>query len=215
MGLRQGTMIHLNGNILCSIDVKTTGLNSIEHEIFEIGIVPLDSFLNRRRDLKPLDLSIRPNYPDKIDWNHLERQNTKATLQKVMQSGLPAHVGREIFERWLRDLNLRERKRIAPVGYNYSFENRFLRQWLGDLSYREVFDDTETRDVITVARFLNDMADIRQSEYPFKKVRLVYLASKLKVWADYGRHRSAIHDAAITGDVYKALLELTRKEMIQ
>jgi DNA polymerase III epsilon subunit-like protein len=211
---RQTTMVHLNGNLLCSIDVKTTGLDSTEHEIYEIGILPVDSFLFRRKDRKPLDLLIRPNYPDKIDWNFLEKNNMKLQIAKALEEGHPQHVAMKLFYRWVEDLQLPQRKQIAPIGYNYSHESRFLRQWIGNLNYNVVFDDSNLRDVRVLARIINDFADIRGVIYPFRKVRLDYLAHTLNVYKDYGSIRSALHDAAIACDVYRQMLEMLRKEAL-
>jgi DNA polymerase III epsilon subunit-like protein len=211
---RQTTLVHLNGNLLCSVDVKTTGMNSTEHEIYEIGIFPVDSFLNRRKDKIPLDLLIKPNYPDKIDWNYLEKVNCKVTIEKANIEGHPQHVAIRLFERWVADLELPVRKKIAPIGYNYGHEGRFLRQWIGNLSYGTMFDDSNIRDIRVIAKFLNDLADLRGAPYPFKKIELSSIALKLNVFTDYGRTRSALHDAAITADVYKRMLDMIRKEVI-
>lgn len=211
---RQTTLIHLNGNLLCSIDIKSTGLDSTKHEIYELGILPVDSFLHRRRDRMPLDLLIRPNYPDKIDWKLLEKNRLRSQIEKALVQGHPHHVAMQLFYRWIEDLELPQRKQIAPIGYNYSNESRFLRQWIGDLNYNVIFDDSNLRDARVFARILNDLADIRGAPFPFRKVRLSYLAYHLNVYTDYGQDRSALHDAAITCDVYREMLAMIRKEVI-
>ena len=211
---RQTTFVHLNGNLLAAIDVKTTGQDSTAHEIYEIGIIPVDSFLVRRHDKMPLDLLIKPNYPEKIDWNFLEKHRCATQIKNAIAEGHPKHVARMLFQRWLEDLKLPERKLIAPLGYNYSHESRFLRCWLGHLSYGLIFDDLELRDVRVIANFMNELADIRGAPYPFRKKAFSELANTLGVFKDYGRVRSALHDAAITADIYRAQIEMMKRELI-
>ena len=211
---RQTTMVHLNGNLLAAVDVKTTGQDSTAHEIYEIGIIPLDSFIVRRQDKLPLDLLIRPERPDLVDWKFLEHRHSRVQIRKAIDEGHPPHVARMLFDRWLSDLQLPERKRIAPVGYNFAHESRFLREWLGHNTYETIFDDLELRDIRSYSKFMNDMADIRGQSYPFNKTTFSGLARLLNVYKDYGHVRCALHDAAITADIYKAMLHEMRKEMI-
>lgn len=211
---RQTTMIHLNGQLLAAIDVKTTGQDPTKHEIYEIGIVPVDSFIFRRIDKFPLDLLIRPDYPDKIDWKFLEKANCGTQIKRALDKGHPKHVARSLFDRWLADLQMLERLRIAPIAYNYGHESRFLRAWLGHLTYQQIFNDLELRDVRSIAGFMNDMADLRQAPYPFHKMQFTGLGRHLGIFRDYGRSRSALHDAAMTVDIYREMMALMRKEMI-
>ena len=46
-------MIHLNGNILCAVDVETTGLEVGFHEIWQIAVLPLDSNIKPNKDILP------------------------------------------------------------------------------------------------------------------------------------------------------------------
>jgi len=211
---RQTTLVHLNGNVLCSVSVKATGPVTSEHEIYEIGIIPVDSFYNRRHDKLPLDLLIRPNYPDKINWENYKQTRKKKLIEKAVAEGHPQHVAMRLFERWFKDLCLPVRKCIAPIGHNYSFASRHLCQWLGDLNYKIYFESKQTRDVQTIAHFLNDLADIRGAPYPFRKTVLTYLARHLNVPQNYGTTKSALHEAAMIADIYRELLRMIQKEVI-
>ena len=211
---RQTTFIHANSNLLASIDVKTTGLDANEFEIYEIAIIPVDSFLHRRKDRLPLDLLIQPSYPEKIDWGFMEKQNgVKPAIEKAIERGHPPHIARRLFERWVEDLYLPPKKKICPIGFNYGHEGRFLRKWMGHNHYDLVFDDTNIRDVRVIARFLNDLADLRGAPYPFMKVGLSQLATNLKVFQDYGRIRSALGEAAVTAEVYREMLKMLKIEV--
>jgi DNA polymerase III epsilon subunit-like protein len=50
-----GGLVHLNGNLLASVDLETTGKRAGYHEPIQIAVVPLNS------DLRPLD-GVRPFY---------------------------------------------------------------------------------------------------------------------------------------------------------
>jgi hypothetical protein len=210
----QTTSVHLNGQLLAAIDVKTTGQDSTIHEIYELAIIPVDSFIFRRKDKYPLDLLIKPDYPDKVDWKFLEKQNCGTQIRRAIEKGHPKHVARSLFDRWLEDLRMLERLRIAPIAYNYGHESRFLRAWLGHNTYQTIFNDLELRDVRSIAGFLNDMADMRQAPYPFHKLQFAGLGRHLGIFRDYGKGRSALHDAAQTIDIYREMMKITRKEMI-
>jgi DNA polymerase III epsilon subunit-like protein len=56
--------MNLNGNMLASIDVETTGLLAGVHEIVQIGLVPLDGDLNPCENHRPFYHHICPQYPE-------------------------------------------------------------------------------------------------------------------------------------------------------
>jgi len=207
-------LIHLNGNLLCGIDIETTGLDFEQHDIYELAIIPIDDKFHRNINRKWLDLVIRPSRPDNIDWSGVGKTKNKSRIERAMEKGLDSHTAMTILDRWFDEQNLGS-KRVAPVGHNYSFEARFLRAWLGSLNYETKFADYEVRDTMVIAKFLNDMADFRGEEkFPYPKANLTYLASTLKVEHDYGRAHTALADVATTIDVYRRQMEELNKIML-
>lgn len=202
---REGThIIHLNGNALCVIDVETTGLDPEKHEIVEVCFLPLDAKLEPRTDVVPFDLKIKPEKIDNIDWEAFKV--TKINFFKLVESGLDKYDAADLFEQWVEQLKLPDRKRISPLAHNWKFDNAFIRQWLSAPT-SELYIDGRSRDTMEVALYINDRADHRSEQIPFPKVNLGYLASCLKI-PHKGAH-SALGDCITTAEVYKEMLKLT------
>ena len=60
------SMQHWNGNQVCAIDTETTGLDPLYDEILQLAIIPLDSNFEVRKDVMPLEIFMKPEYPERI-----------------------------------------------------------------------------------------------------------------------------------------------------
>lgn len=207
-------LAHLNGDLLCAVDIETTGLDHELHDIYEIAIVPVDGEF-RRAKCQWLDLLIRPIRIENIDWDGVYKCKNPKRIRKAIEEGFHPDAAIALLERWFQDRNLGTKK-IAPIGSNYAFEARFLRQFLGSLNYESMFNDSQIRDTMVIARAFQDLHDFRCAswEHLFPKVGLSYLANVLKVERDYGKEHTAISDAAITVDVLRRIYEEFTKIMI-
>lgn len=207
-------MDHLNGHLLCGIDIETTGLNFEKHEIYELAIIPVNADFERDINRKWLDLKIKPSNPNTIDWDGMEWIRNSKRVKIALEGGLDSNTAMDILDFWFNQQNLGTKK-IAPLGHNYAFESRFLRMWLGELHYESLFTDAQTRDTMSNARFMNDVCEYRtETYYDYPKADLSYLASTLKVDRDYGKTHSALGDAAVTIDVYRKQIEKINSKMI-
>lgn len=195
-------MIHLNGNILCVIDVETTGLDPDKHEIVEVCFLPLDSNLEPCQDIVPFDIKIKPENLEAIDWDAFKI--TKLNFFDLCERGLDKYKAADLFEDWLQQLNLPERKRISPLAHNWPFDASFIREWLGPTSFG-IHIDGRYRDTMVTALQLNDYADNKNEPVPFPKVNLTYLASQLKI--EHTRAHSALGDCVVTAQVYKEMVK--------
>ena len=92
--------------------------------------------------------------------------------------------------------------RIIPLGHNYSFDKEFLRQWLGVMTYDQIFHFLE-RDTMRVALYMNDRAAVKGQAVPFGQVNLERVARALNIGYD-GLHNSLI-DCKITADIYREM----------
>ena len=194
-------MIHLNGNVLVCIDVETTGLQAGFHEITQVCFLPLGPDLKPRQDIVPFDLLLKIEREDRIEWDALKV--SKTDFFKHQQTAMDKYEAADLFEDWVQKLNLPERKRISPLAHNWKFDQGFIRDWLGNISY-ETYIDGRSRDTMEAALYINDVYDNRNEPIPFPKVNLSYVAAQLKIPHD--RAHNALADCVVTAEVYKKLV---------
>ena len=60
-------LLHLNGNLLVSVDLETTGRRPGYHEIIQIACVPLGPELKPAPGLLPFYTEIKPNFPERAE----------------------------------------------------------------------------------------------------------------------------------------------------
>lgn len=208
-------MQHLNGNVLCVVDIETTGLTVGTHEIFEIAMIVLDGNCKPDRKFTPLNLTIMPTRPDLIDWSSPVMEGNKGRLKQAMATGLTYDAALNIINRWFSSLNL-IRKRLAPVTQNGIFDLPFIRDFVCPLTFDDMFATNEIRDTMYLARSMNDLADVKGWPYVFEKVDLKYLCLCLGIDSTkYGSTHTAWVDALLTADVYAAQLDWLKKHTIQ
>lgn len=194
-------MKHLNGHLLCAIDCETTGLKAGYHDIVQICILPLDSQLKPSTKILPFYMDLSPKFPERAEPEAL-RVN-KLDLTNLINNGMEPYKAADLFEEWFERLKLPFRKKIAPLGHNYTFDRAFLLAWLGDETYNDFFD-YHIRDTATSALFCNDYCDFHNEKYPFPKFSLTYLASQLKV--EHGGAHDSLNDCRITAEVYRRMM---------
>lgn len=195
-------MVHLNGHVLCAIDLETTGLRAGYHEICQVAIVPLDANLNIRQDVPIYEQYIRPRYPDRIDSGAV--MVSKNVVAKAMEVGHDAEIAQDLFEYWYAKLNLPLEKRIIPLGSNYGYDRDFMQAWLGGENYNFYFD-SRCRDLMIVAAYLNDRSDFQGEQTPFNKSTLPFIARKIGIEVDPEQSHDAMYDAWLTAQCYKKL----------
>jgi DNA polymerase III epsilon subunit-like protein len=199
-----GFLVHLNGHLLCAVDIETTGLDPKKHDIIQVCVLPLDSQIRPIVDgsIKPFYTCLQPKHPENIDPQAMYRHGID--ISTIMNTGLDPWKAAEMFEEWFNGLGLAERKKIAPLGQCYVFDRGFLIEWLGHLTYEYCFD-YHIRDTASCALFMNDKSSFKiDSQPPFPKINLQYLASQLGVKTE--RLHDAMQDCLTTAAVYRAML---------
>lgn len=198
-------MIHLNGNLLCAIDIETTGLDPDKHEIYEISIIPLNGQYDVNPKYMPFDILLKPEKTDNIDWEGMRKTGNADRVVESRLKGFDQFDAADALVDWKDRLKLPEKKRIVPLAHNWGgLDKAFILKWLGPLTFDQVFH-FHYRDTMATALFLNDRADLSNEQIPFPKVNLTYLISQLKLDVQ-GRSHCAADDAMNTARVYKQLL---------
>ena len=202
------SMQHWNGNQLCVIDTETTGLDSHQHEICQICILPLDSNIEPRKDILPFYLKLIPWYPERVDEESMKTH--KIPLVDLMQNGFDKDKAIDLLAEWLEKLDLPYtpsgfRKQVVPLGQNYAFDLRFIQAWIGINMYNEYFN-YHFKDTMTTAGYLNDRAAMHGEKVPYSKVNLQWLCSTHKIKTE--RAHDALSDCVATAKVYKEMLKV-------
>lgn len=196
-------MIHLNGNLLCAIDVETTGTKAGYHEIIQICVLPLAFDLTplKKEGLYPFYTELKPTCPERIDWDAIKV--SRLDMSQLMLRALEPDRVADLFDKWFQKLKLPYNKKIVPLGCNWPFDAAFIKDWLGEENYSQFFFGLH-RDVQTAALYVNDKYDFHCEPCPFPKQNLKYLASQLRI--TYEKAHDALHDCLATAEVYRRML---------
>ena len=192
-------MVHLNGHRLCVLDVETTGLNPKIHDIIEFCAIELDS--NCEPVGQPCQLYLQPEHPETAEPQALKVN--KITLVEAMKRGIDPMKAMDVFCDWFEKMNLKPKKKIAPLGHVYQFDRGFILEWLGEKIYNLMFD-YHVRDTAIIANYMNDRAYFRNEKQPFPKQNLQYLCNELNVINP--RPHSALGDCVATAECYRKML---------
>lgn len=200
-------MQHLNGHLLCAVDVETTGLIAGFHDLIQVAVLPLDAEIKPIKTVNPFYLNIRPKFPENINYE-ASRVN-KLRVADLMKNGMDADDAADLFVEWFENLNLplttTSCKKIMPLWSNGSFDKSFLVEWLGQDCYDSCFHFHE-RDTQSLALYINDRHDFFNERVPFGRVGLNNLASYLKIKND--KPHDALQDALTTANVYRELVNM-------
>lgn len=195
-------LVHLNGNLLCSVDFETTGRAAGYHEPIQIAVVPLDSNLCPIDGLSPFYTTIMPLHPERAE-KQAGYVHGIPLSELLVDSPTPDKVQDMLIE-WYERLELPFGKTIVPLAHNWAFESKFLQAWLGvDLADR--LFHSHARDAMLYAVSLNDRAAFLGLSPPFNSVGLESLCRKFKIINQ--QSHDALCDALAEAEVYKALLQ--------
>lgn len=194
-------MIHWKKNLLCAVDVETTGLDSRYNEIIQICILPLDSNLKPHQQIRPFYTMIKPEHPERIDKKAMEVNNLAEKLLTALDGGKVA----DLLVEWFEGLKLPMGKKIIPLAQNWPFDRSFLIEWLGQKTFEMIFD-YEYRDTKVAAVYLNDRAIRHADPVPFARVGLAYISSQLSI-TNPAPH-DAMGDCITTAEAYRLMLSM-------
>lgn len=198
-------MRHLNGNLLCAVDVETTGFRPGFHDLWQIAIVPLDSEIRVAKNIMPFYMDMAIKRPENINKKAIGL--TKIDFAKRQQRAVDPWTVADMFDDWFQRLNLPMYKKIVPLASNWPFDRSFIIEWLGEETFEQLFHP-HYRDTMVAALHHNDIASFRANEIEYPQVGLKSLCSRLKAINE--KPHDALQDCIATAEVYRRLILATQ-----
>lgn len=199
-------MQHFNNNVLCAVDVETTGTDPEKDEIVQLAILPLDSDFNPSKVIQPVNFFIKPEHPFEYYASQGDLECGIKAIKIACDIGIDAYTaGNLIADVWFPRLITQKLKQIMPLAHNWIFDSAFLRKFFGNKTYELMFH-FHYRDSMTVATFLNDVAGVTRQDYPFARMGLNNLINALGM--ERLKDHDALTDCLYTARVYQQLVRV-------
>lgn len=179
--------------IIAAIDIETTGLDPLYHDIIEIAILPLDGAFDPLGDIPPFVARIRARRP----------QNASVKAMEI--NGLDLNEGDEYHEflarllAWLEEYRI---EKIDALGQNVDFDRAFIAAQIPELG--RLIGHRYLRDSQRLACAYNDIVRIKTGKPAFENLGLSDLRKVLGI--EGSREHRALDDALDAAKVYKTLL---------
>lgn len=199
------SMIHLNGNVLCAVDVETTGLVCGTHDIWEVAILPLDHDFKPNKKHKYFSMQIKPKRPENADPKAL--RISKVTLADILVEGQDPWKAADMLEEWFDRLNLGVGRQLVPLAHNWPFDKAFLLEWLGPATFNYIFH-YHYRDSMVAASFINDRAYDQAEQIPWGRIGMGSMCNYFNV-ENKTAHR-ALSDCVATAEVYGKMVRMLK-----
>src|SRR5690606_26448898 len=91
----------------------------------------------------------------------------------------------------------------CPLAQNWPFDQGFLRAWLGNSLFDQVFHP-HYRDLIPLFQFVNDLHYVKGGDVHYRRVNLTELCNLFGL--ERRTSHDALNDALATAEVYKRAL---------
>lgn len=203
------TVRHFNGNIICVVDVETTGLDPKINEIWQIAVLPLNANYdplkevegpNGLRKVIPFYTNMRIFNKDNIDKKAIG--NREAWI-KIQATAFDPYDTADLLVDWFERLSLGPNKRLFPLAQNWPFDRSFLIEWLGTKTFELLFSP-RYRDTMACAAFQSDKQGFNNEKVTLAQYNLSYLCHH----AQYTNPKphDALQDCIATAKVYKTFL---------
>lgn len=192
---------HLNGNLLCAVDIETTGNRPGYHEAIQIAVVPLNSDLRPLKGVRAFYTDIKPQYIERAD--HRATSVHQLNLEELSLFAPTHDKVVDMFVEWFHNLDLPFEKQIVPLAHNWAFEASHLKAWWGVSLLEKVFHP-HPRDAMLLALSMNDRAVFKGEKAPFNRVGLGSLCNVFNIHNP--KAHDAYHDCLAEAEVYRCLL---------
>lgn len=195
------SMMHLNGHLLCAVDVETTGLIAGHHDLWQIAILPLDSNIKPLKSIFPFYMDLKIKFPDRIEPKAIKLPRQE--FARRQQHAIEPYTCADLFDEWFDRLKLPIRKKIVPLAQNWPFDRSFLVDWLGNSSFEFAFHPVY-RDTMVAAAFDSDLCNFKAEKILFTQHNLQFLCARLGVTNQ--KQHDALQDAIATAECYRRML---------
>lgn len=171
-------LLHLNSNIMCSIAILTTGPQADEHDIIQIAVLPLDSYISPMKGIFPFYTDIRPERM-LSGFSELKTRHKEMAMEAA-KNGLEPTTAQHLFTDWFDKLKLNPGKKIVPLCHDWPIVRSFFVEWLGPIHVDQMFD-IQYRDIQASASYLNDLNDFHGERAMFGRVTISSLSRYYQV----------------------------------
>lgn len=190
---------HWNANLLCAVDIETSGTDVETREVIQLAIVPLNFDYTPLKTIKHFNTLVRPE-------KGLDPEATKVhglSADVLAMAPKKERVVDRLID-WFNSIEMVFDRRLIMLAHNSSFETKWMNRFLGLPLYEKIFNPT-TRDSMSLALGINDIAMHRGRTMPFEKVSMGWLCNYFGVVNP--KAHDAYYDAIACAAVYKNLLE--------
>jgi DNA polymerase III epsilon subunit-like protein len=190
----------MHGNILCAVDVETTGTLAGYHEIIQIACVPLNHHLEPSEDHRFFYMNFQPEFPERMSEECARKHGLSL---EDLKDAPTQEKGIMFLEEWYESLNLPFNKRLVPLAHNWGFERGFLINLLGLIGFDYMWQ-VHPRDTMILAGHINDLYAWHGLTPPFSKLSLPSLCTRFDI--ELNNAHDALADSIATAKLYGALL---------
>lgn len=154
---------HVNSSVICALDIRVGGLDASQSDLLEVCFLPLNHSFKLHTEFNLFNVKIRPSWP--VDGRVAKlNADTRIPFETSPHDGQGALT---MLEYWCdKVLELKVRKQIMPLCYDWGFIKPFLRNWMGEHTFTELISES-VRDIQSVMNFTNDRHAFWGDEVPY------------------------------------------------
>lgn len=197
---------HFNENLLCAIDVETTGLDPFNDEIVQLGMLPLTVDFEPNPRYQFVNVFIKPSHEYEYYAKNPDLTPAKRSIKRACEEGLPPSLVRDMLDLWFDNeiVKVGQVRKLQPLAQNWPFDKGFMVNFFGPQNFERMFHPYY-RDTMAAGLFCNDIAAWKGERIPFPKLNLAYLVGA------HGIERTPVHDAledcVLTARMYHIMMK--------
>ena len=192
-----------NGNLICAVDIETTGSDPNKHEVIQMAFVPLNPDYEMIKGIRPFYTDVRPLTPETAQPAATRVHGLN--IDDLCTSAPHPDRVREKFYNWVQNLELAFDRKLIMLAHNSAFEVKFLNVFFGPEYYETIFNAC-TRDSMCAAITVNDHAVQHGRRPPFERTSLPWLCEHFGITNP--KAHDAFADATAGALVYRNILQM-------